>query len=50
MLLYYTFQGVNCTASVDASTPVRYGDKVSIAFDINKAHIFDKETELVISH
>ncbi|MCC8142034.1 MAG: sn-glycerol-3-phosphate ABC transporter ATP-binding protein UgpC [Lachnospiraceae bacterium] len=50
VLLYYTFQGLTCTAEVDASTPCRYGDHVDIAFDIEKAHLFDKETELVICH
>ncbi len=50
VLLYYTFQGVTCTAKVDASTPCQFGDHVDIAFDIEKAHLFDKDTELVISH
>ncbi len=50
VLLYYTFQGMTCTANVDASTPCRYGDKVDIAFDINKAHLFDKDTEITICH
>ncbi len=50
VLLYYTFQGMTCTAKVDASTPCRFGDPVDIAFDIDKAHLFDKETELIISH
>ncbi len=50
VLLYYTFQDITCTARVDASTPCRYGDHVDIAFDIEKAHLFDKDTELVISH
>ncbi len=50
VLLYYTAGGITMTAKVDASTPARYGDPVSVAFDINKAHIFDKETEQVISH
>ena len=50
VLLYYTTHGLTMTAKVDASTPARYGDKVSIAFDIDKAHIFDKETEQIICH
>ncbi|MCD8299622.1 MAG: sn-glycerol-3-phosphate ABC transporter ATP-binding protein UgpC [Clostridiales bacterium] len=50
VLLYYTFQGMTCTAKVDASTPCRIGDPVEIAFDINKGHLFDKETEQAISH
>ena len=50
VLLYYTTNGLTMTAKVDASTPARFGDTVHIAFDIDKAHIFDKETEQVICH
>ena len=50
VLLYYTYNGVTMTAKVDSSTPCRYGDDVTVAFDINKGHIFDKETEQVVSH
>ncbi len=50
VLLYYTSNGVNMTAKVDASTPAKRGEKIELAFDINKGHIFDKETEQIISH
>ncbi len=50
VLLYYTYMGNTSTARVDASTPCRYGDHVDIAFDIDKGHLFDKETEQVICH
>ncbi len=50
VLLYYTYNGVTMTAKVDSGTPCRYGDDVTVAFDIEKGHIFDKETEQVISH
>ena len=50
VLLYYTANGVTMTAKVDSSTPCRYGDDVTVAFDIDKGHIFDKETEQIISH
>ncbi len=50
VLLYYTAFGLTMTAKVDASTPCRYGDDVEIAFDIDKGHVFDKETEQVICH
>ncbi len=50
VLLYYNYQGLTCTAKVDSSTPARYGDHVDIAFNIEKGHLFDKETEQVISH
>ncbi len=50
VLLYYNVGSITMTAKVDASTPARYGDDITLAFDINKGHIFDKETEQVISH
>ena len=50
VLLYYTTEGQTMTAKVDSSTPARYGDSINIAFDISRSHVFDKETELVISH
>ena len=50
VLLYYTTNGVTMTAKVDSTTPCRYGDDVTVAFDIDKGHIFDKETEQIISH
>ncbi|MCD7980956.1 MAG: sn-glycerol-3-phosphate ABC transporter ATP-binding protein UgpC [Clostridiales bacterium] len=50
VLLYYTSNGLTMTAKVDSSTPARYGDSVHIAFDINKGHLFDKETEQAICH
>ena len=50
VLLYYPTNGVTMTAKVDSTTPCRYGDDVTVAFDIDKGHIFDKETEQIISH
>ena len=50
VLLYYTVAGTNMTARVDADTPARYGDHIKLAFDPNKIHVFDKETELTITN
>ena len=50
VLLYYTVDGVTMTAKVDSTTPARPGAPVSVAFDIERAHIFDKETEQIICH
>lgn len=50
VLLYYTIDGNTMTAKVDARTSARLGDKVKLAFDIEKIHVFDKETELTITH
>ena len=38
------------SARVDSDTPARYGDHIELAFDPNKIHVFDKETELTITN
>ncbi len=50
VLLYYTVAGANMTARVAADTPARYGDHIKLALDVNKIHVFDKETELTITN
>ncbi|MCD8156712.1 MAG: sn-glycerol-3-phosphate ABC transporter ATP-binding protein UgpC [Clostridiales bacterium] len=50
VMLYFASNGITMSAKVDASTPARYGDKVSIAFDVEKGHLFDKETGQAICH
>ena len=50
VLLYYTIAGANMTARVASNTPARMGDKVKLAFDPKKIHVFDKETELTITN
>ncbi len=50
VLLYYTLNGSNMTAKVDSRTPARLGDKIKLALDVEKIHVFDKETELTITH
>ncbi len=50
VLLYYNVDGITMTAKVDSATEARHGSHVSLAFDIGRAHIFDKETEQIISH
>jgi multiple sugar transport system ATP-binding protein len=50
VLLYYEVAGVNMTAKVDARTPARLGDVIKLAFDVEKIHVFDKETELTVTH
>lgn len=46
--LYLTLVGQSVTARVSSRTPVKPGDTIKIALDINKLHLFDKETEKVI--
>ncbi|MCI8299391.1 MAG: sn-glycerol-3-phosphate ABC transporter ATP-binding protein UgpC [Lachnospiraceae bacterium] len=50
VLLYYTVNGANMTAKVDSRTAARLGDSIKLAMDIDKIHVFDKETELTITH
>jgi len=50
VLLYFTVAGVQFTAKVDSSTTARYGDKIQVAFDATKIHVFDKETEQTITN
>ena len=48
--LYFDYAGANMTARVDPRTTARTGDKVKFAFDAEKIHVFDKETELAITN
>ena len=48
--LYFDFAGGNLTARVKPGTKARVGDKVKLALDSDKIHIFDKETELTITN
>ena len=38
------------TAKVDSRTPARLGDNIRLAIDVEKIHVFDKETELTITN
>jgi multiple sugar transport system ATP-binding protein len=46
--LYLNLEGQQITARVDPRTTAKTGDVLKIAFDVNKIHLFDKETEKVI--
>ena len=50
VFLYFDVEGANVTARVDPSTTARTGDTVKFALDAEKIHVFDKETELVITN
>ncbi|MEK3799603.1 sn-glycerol-3-phosphate ABC transporter ATP-binding protein UgpC [Peribacillus sp. FSL H8-0477] len=47
-MLYSTIAGQDFVARVDARTIYQAGEKVKLALDMNKAHFFDKETEVRI--
>ncbi|RKD32735.1 ABC transporter ATP-binding protein [Thermohalobacter berrensis] len=46
--LYLDIEGNNVIARVDARTKVNPGDKIELAFDKNRMHLFDKDTEMAI--
>ena len=48
--LHYEIGDVTCTAKVGPRTTARPGDEVTFAMDIARLHVFDKETENVITH
>ena len=48
--LHYDINDQTCTAKVSPHTTVRPGDTVKFAMDITRLHVFDKETEQVITH
>lgn len=47
--LYLTVGSASVTARVAPTSKAKPGDKIKIAFDLSKLHIFDKETEKNIS-
>ena len=48
VFLYLEIAGENLTARVAPTTTARPGDVIKVAFDIEKIHVFDKETEHTI--
>ncbi len=46
--LYLNCEGNQVTARVEPTSTAKPGDKVPVAFDLNKLHVFDKETEVTI--
>ena len=48
--LYFDLAEFPITARVDSRTTARPGDSVKFAFDVDKIHVFDKETEQVITN
>lgn len=50
VFLYFDIEGFPVTARVDPRTTARTGDFVKFALDMEKVHLFDKETELTITN
>ena len=47
-LLYLKIEGSSFIAKVDPRSTAKVGDSIKVAFDMNRIHLFDKETELSI--
>ncbi len=47
-LLYIVVNGVDFIAKVNPRIKAKAGEKIKLAFDMNKIHLFDKETERII--
>ena len=50
VFLYFDVEGTQMTARVNPDTPLRNGSSAKFALDMEKAHFFDKETELTITN
>ena len=48
--LYVDVEGFDVTARVNPRTTARVGDEITMAMDLTKLHIFDKDTEEVITN
>ena len=48
--LYFDVEGVQMTARVNPRTTLRNGSEATFALNMDKIHIFDKETELTITN
>ena len=46
--LYFDLEGANMTARVSPTTTARTGSSVKFALDVEKIHVFDKDSELTI--
>ena len=50
MHLYVNIDDLDLVAVVNPRLQVKNGDKIKLALDANRIHVFDKETELVITN
>ena len=48
--LYLLVEGNNLVARVNPRTTAKVNETIKVALDVNKIHLFDKETELAIIH
>jgi len=50
IFLYMTCNGQNLTARVDPRSQAKPGDIIKVALDVNRIHVFDKDTETTITN
>lgn len=50
VFLYFSIEQFEVTVRVNPRTTARPGDTIKIALDMSKAHVFDKETEQIITN
>ena len=50
VFLYLSVEDNELTVRVEPNTPARTGDAVKVALDVEKIHVFDKDTEEVITN
>ncbi|MFV0519730.1 MAG: ABC transporter ATP-binding protein [Lachnospirales bacterium] len=50
VFLYLTVNGTSFTARVEPRSTAKSGDVIKLGLDVNRIHIFDKETEQVITN
>ena len=50
VFLYFDVNGTQMTARVHPDSPLRAGSDATLAFDMEKIHLFDKETEKNLLH
>ena len=48
--LYLTVGETNLISRVSSRSTSRAGDKIKVAFDTTRVHIFDKDTEQCLAH
>ena len=49
-MIYADVDGGQISAHLSASSAVRTGDKINCSVDVDKIHLFDKQSELAIAH
>ena len=48
--LYFDLEGMQMTARTSASTKLRTGSDAEFSLDMNKVHVFDKESQITITN